>query len=95
MENTIKELVIKYPDIEVDEKSEFTEGVIRSVNRTLSIKVNTGDFENSSVSSSLTMDLKKNADIDKAIQQLDKKNAESLKPHIKALQAERKKKVDY
>jgi hypothetical protein len=88
-EPTVKEIIIRYPDIEVDTESEFTEGVIRTINRSMTIKVPDGNYGSTTVGSSLTMDLKKNASVDMAIKQLDIKNAKSLKPHLDFLNAAR------
>lgn len=58
-----------FPDIEIIEGNPFTEGVPDKINVSLSYKMNTGNYENISFQSSITINLKKGADVGLAIDQ--------------------------
>lgn len=58
-----------YPDVEIVEGSRFTEGVPSRLNVSMSYKMTTRQYENMTYQASITLDLKKGADVELATDQ--------------------------
>lgn len=58
-----------YPDVEIVEGSQFTEGVPSRMNVSISYKMTTKAYENMTFQSSISLDLKKGADVALASEQ--------------------------